>query len=157
MYKKLCDKCKNEIKCGVRLDGGEPYPGFYSIRIRKFTGEGVCCNADIEYHLCEKCYDEVIGFLSYKDNSNSHVDTNPAYKANQYVIGLKEDQDKTILIGKEMNTNDAIPNSIQVGVGLKGIKSILKCGNIYWYTTKIFSRFQKKMWKLFFGVEIQEI
>lgn len=52
--------------------------------------------------------------------------------------------------------NELINNSIQIGIGLPKIKSIMKCGNVYLYTTKTFNKFQKYMWKVFFGVDIEE-
>lgn len=52
--------------------------------------------------------------------------------------------------------NEMINNSIQIGTGLPKIKSIMKCGNIYLYSTKTFNKFQKYMWKIFFGVDIYE-
>lgn len=58
------------------------------------------------------------------------------------------------LVGENMNTNSIIENSIVIGSGLKDIKSVMKCGNIYLQTTKVFNKFEKFMWKKFFGVEI---
>ena len=57
--------------------------------------------------------------------------------------------------GQEMKSM-LINNTIQIGNGLQDIKSEMKMGNIILYTTKKFNVFQKKMWKLFFGVSISK-
>ena len=156
----ICDKCKHEIKRGIRTDG-KVNPSYSILELKSFTGAGGHRYTK-EFYLCEKCQNKFINFLLYNEHSYSHVDTvnnqsskqytDVAYDSNKYYYN-----DKTVLIGKNSNTNNAISNSVQIGVGLNGIKSIAKCGNWYLYTTKVFNKFQKKMWKKFFGINIEEI
>lgn len=166
MEQMLCDKCKKEIKYGIRLDGGEPYPYYYEVEVKEFNGEGAL-RSDKKYHLCEKCHNEFEKFLyDNNENLNSHVYTidDMRFKSEHQCTAVgnyaKESKeyynDKTVFIGENCNTYKSIPNSIQIGVGMKDIKSVMKCGNTYWYNTKVFNKFQKKMWKIFFGVEIEE-
>lgn len=48
-------------------------------------------------------------------------------------------------------------NTIQVGIGLPKIKSHIKIGNLIIHNTHRFNWFHRKMWKLFFGFEIENI
>lgn len=165
---KLCNKCKTEIKRGVRLDN-KVYPMSHTLKIFSWTGEGGL-SSEREYDLCDKCYNEFQKFLSYNiDNVNSHIDTanNENAQSNitvanssakQYVkkADLEIDEDSINAVGINRNADDVISNLIQIGVGLKGIKSVMKCGNTHWYNTKLFNKFQKYMWKIFFGIDIEE-
>ena len=36
-------------------------------------------------------------------------------------------------------------------------KTLLKCGNVTIQSNKTFNWFQKRMWKMFFGIEIENI
>lgn len=49
------------------------------------------------------------------------------------------------------------PNTIEIGYNLLNIKSYLKIGNMIIYNTKHFNWFHRKMWKLFFGFEIENV
>lgn len=51
---------------------------------------------------------------------------------------------------------DGKPNTIEVGHGWK-TKSLLKVGNMIIHNTHHFNWFQRKMWKLFFGFEIENV
>jgi hypothetical protein len=48
-------------------------------------------------------------------------------------------------------------NTIQIGIGLPKIKSHIKIGNLIFHNTHHFNWFHRKMWKLFFGFEIENI
>ena len=48
-------------------------------------------------------------------------------------------------------------NTIRFGVGLPKTKSHLKIGNLIIHNTHHFNWFHRKMWKLFFGFEIENI
>ena len=158
MEKLLCNKCKNEIQRGVGGYKEGDCPVYFRIKVDKFSSIGQYMGCK-EYDLCENCHNEFTNFKSYtyygkhSENDNSHVDAIQT----QYTVGMRENKDKSVLIGEEVTTNDEIKNSIQIGKELKNNKSVLKCGNTYWYSTKIFNKFQKKMWKKFFGIEIKEI
>ena len=52
--------------------------------------------------------------------------------------------------------NDEI-NTIRLGIGLPKIKSHLKIGNLIIHNTHHFNWFHRKMWKLFFGFEIENV
>lgn len=62
MDKLLCDKCEHEIKHGIRLDGGKPFPRYYRMKVNGYTGEGAGC-LNKHYDLCESCYSKLIKFL----------------------------------------------------------------------------------------------
>ena len=49
------------------------------------------------------------------------------------------------------------PNTIDVGFGWPNIKSHIKIGNIVIHNTHRFNWFERKMWKLFFGFEIENV
>lgn len=48
-------------------------------------------------------------------------------------------------------------NTIEIGIGWPNIKSRLKIGNMVIHNTHHFNWFQRNMWKLFFGFEIENI
>ena len=48
-------------------------------------------------------------------------------------------------------------NTVQIGMGLPKIKSHIKIGNLIFHNTHQFNWFHRKMWKLFFGFEIENI
>ena len=48
-------------------------------------------------------------------------------------------------------------NTIQIGIGLPKIKSHFKIGNVIIHNTNLFNWFHRMMWKLFFGVEIENL
>ena len=50
-----------------------------------------------------------------------------------------------------------IDTNIQIGIGLPKIKSHIKIGNLILHNTHQFNWFHRKMWKLFFGFEIENI
>ena len=57
-----------------------------------------------------------------------------------------------------MNTyNHLQPNTIEIGGSSPNIKSHLKIGNMIFHNTKHFNWLERKMWKLFFGFEIENI
>lgn len=62
MNKRLCDKCGNEIKCGIRLDSNEVYPNFFKIEVHEYTGEGRGFTQE-NYDLCNSCYSKFVKFL----------------------------------------------------------------------------------------------
>jgi hypothetical protein len=49
------------------------------------------------------------------------------------------------------------PNTLTIGYGRPEIKSHLKIGNMVISNTHRFNWFQRKMWKLFFGFEIENV
>ena len=54
-------------------------------------------------------------------------------------------------------TDEMRLNTIEIGCGLSNIKSYLKIGNMVFRNTRYFNWFQRKMWKLFFGFEIENV
>jgi hypothetical protein len=50
-----------------------------------------------------------------------------------------------------------MPNTFVVGYGWPEIKSHLKIGNMVIHNTHHFNWFQRKMWKLFFGFDIENV
>jgi hypothetical protein len=50
-----------------------------------------------------------------------------------------------------------IDPTVQIGNGLPKIKSHIKIGNLIIHNTHRFNWFHRKMWKLFFGFEIENI
>lgn len=52
---------------------------------------------------------------------------------------------------------DITPESIAIGYGWPKIKSHLKLGNLTIHNTHRFNWFERKMWKLFFGFEIENV
>lgn len=48
-------------------------------------------------------------------------------------------------------------NTIEIGYGWPEIKSHLKIGNLIIHNTHRFNWFERKMWKLFFGFEIENV
>ena len=54
-------------------------------------------------------------------------------------------------------TDEMKLNTIEIGCGLSHIKSYLKIGNMVIRNTHHFNWFQRKMWKLFFGFEIENV
>lgn len=59
---------------------------------------------------------------------------------------------KTVYIQPELK-----PNTIEIGVNLIETKSHLKIGNLIVHNTHHFNWFHRKMWKLFFGFEIENV
>lgn len=49
------------------------------------------------------------------------------------------------------------PNFIELGCGLPKTKSHLKVGNMIIHNNHHFNWFERKMWKLFFGFEIENV
>lgn len=49
------------------------------------------------------------------------------------------------------------PNTIEIGIGMSETKSHIKIGNLIIHNTHRFNWFNRKMWKLFFGFEIENI
>lgn len=148
MNKTICNKCGCEIHCGIRTDSNEVFPKHFTIDVSGFTGEGrLMSNMSKKVHLCENCYSEFETFLDSKSVTGK-----------QYVVHKAETKtDSTFAVGcGNFTTNDLKPSSIQVGLGFKDIKSEMKCGNIYFYTSKIFNKLQRKMWQKFFGVDIND-
>ena len=47
-------------------------------------------------------------------------------------------------------------NTIEIGVGLEN-KSHLKVGNLVFYNTRRFNWFERKMWKLLLGFDIENV
>ncbi len=52
---------------------------------------------------------------------------------------------------------DGKPNTIEVGFGWPKTKSLLKIGNMVIHSTHHFNWLQRKMWKLFFGFDIENV
>lgn len=55
-------------------------------------------------------------------------------------------------VGEHMESN-----TIQIGYGWPKTKSHLRIGNMVIYNTHHFNWFERKMWKLFFGFEIENV
>ena len=53
--------------------------------------------------------------------------------------------------------NDLEPNTLNIGYGLPKTKSRLKVGNMVIHNTHRFNWLQRKMWKLFFGFDIENV
>ena len=49
------------------------------------------------------------------------------------------------------------PNTIAIGVGMSEVKSHIQIGNLILYNTHHFNWLHRKMWKLFFGFEIENV
>ena len=49
------------------------------------------------------------------------------------------------------------PNTLMINYGGRKIKSHLKLGNIVVCTSRRFNWFQRKMWKLFFGFDVEDV
>jgi protein-arginine kinase activator protein McsA len=169
----ICNKCESEIKSGIITDNNTTFPPYYTIEINEFTGEGRLCGTK-KYDLCEKCYKEFKEFIdtkkvkvkayggySYsKDNKNYHIDSIKGQTVRGYKSNYIEDPYKTqnYVAGENMKIDSKVPkNSIQIGYGLNDIKSIMKSGNVYVHTTKVYNKLQKYFWKKLFGVEILEV
>ena len=52
---------------------------------------------------------------------------------------------------------DLKPESFEIGYGWPKIKSHLKVGNLTIHNTRRFNWFERKMWKLFFGFDIENV
>ena len=53
--------------------------------------------------------------------------------------------------------NGVEPNTLTIGYGWPKIKSHLKIGNMVIYNTHRFNWLERKMWKLFFGFDIESV
>lgn len=149
----ICNKCNSEIKTSITLSNNassyvENAP-FYQFNLRKYTCGGALIN-DKEYHLCESCGNLFNDFISEKNDISTKTYSKTE---NGYNICKNEKNNTSYAVGDHIMP---IPNTFQVGNMLNNIKSVMIIGNIHIYTTKIFNKFQKYMWKKVFGVEIKE-
>ena len=119
-----------------------------------------------EYDLCENCKkvfdefmdnefnkpisDDELHNILIKDsdtmNDNFHIKAHGGNNnGNQYTSYTIDDHVMPI------------ENSIQIGNMLKPIKSDMIIGNLHIYNSKKFNKFEKFMWKKFFGFEIEDV
>lgn len=147
MEQTICNRCRKEIKRGIRTYGGEPFPPYYDLLIHKYDPSGALISR-AHYHLDEECYKEFEEFIN--------SDRQGKISGHGYVIGKKDDtQNETAyVVGERVMP---IPNTTTIGSMLKNNKSVMSIGNAHIYTTKVFNKFQKYMWKKTFGIEIKEV
>lgn len=176
MEQRICNKCKKEIKRGVRTDGGFVYPSSYTLELRKFTGEGRLFGTK-RYDLCNKCrkkfeefisskkYDNDICNVCYKDFKKEFFDSEECSDSNNEQTTVEKYKENggyavanCIRATAETYGKNVMPieNTVQVGDMLDNIKSVMIAGNVHLHTTKKFNKLQKYMWKKLFGVEIKE-
>ena len=174
----ICNKCKKEIATGIHTDSNSQYDElpYYELRVRKYSCIGQLLN-EKEYHLCESCRDLFDEFINTKlDVSNINNEESIPFSSEELSDILTKDSDdiskdfKCTIAHDDVNGNNRqyssyalgdhvmpIENTIQIGNMLKPIKSDMVIGNVHIYNSKKFNRFEKFMWKKFFGFEIKEV
>ena len=178
MEKLLCNKCKHEIERGISSDNQnvQDNSNYYRIKVEGFRKDGRQFHTK-NYDLCQNCHNVFEKFINNICKNKSHIDyskirtakkmaSDKIYRSDRYIepneyqrvedrIGIhaigKNLFDQSYVIGNHMKP---IPNTISIGNGLKEIKSVMKCGNVYVHNTKVFTKLEKFMWKKLFGVEI---
>jgi hypothetical protein len=70
---------------------------------------------------------------------------------------IKFNETKSLAGYKNLSEDKSNTHTIEIGYGCPKIKSHLKAGNLIIHNTRHFNWFERKMWKLLLGFDIENI